>query len=181
MKKVRTTVMVMILTGCTSVDSKENTTEANSNTPEKTKVQTICKTLTSTFRESETKYTVCIDRKFFQPTRFYFYDYGNLIFDGTDYESPLVRFTQKNNDVTTLGVCDELLSIVSDEKLKRLKYKDISQEVIKSCEILPNESDSAHKPFTSDIECKNVTKGLKLVNVGARCLVFKNKTTVYLN
>jgi len=138
----------------------------------------ICKTLTSSFRDLPTRYSVCVQRSMFQPTKFTFYDNKDLIFEGTDHKKSVSVFKRKENDVTTYGICDELITMVSGDIVDTLNYKEIPENVISKCGV-KSESDGSHKPFTRDAECKKSLGFIKLANVGARCSVLKNRRAVY--
>lgn len=163
----------LIISGCSNqpVNKADEIATVIKNNP-------ICKTLTSSFRDMPTRYSVCVQRSMFQPTKFTFYEDKELIFEGTDHEKSVSIFERKENDVTTYGICDELVTIVSGDIIDTLNYKEIPESVISKCGVKP-EIGGSHKPFTIGAECKKSLEFLKLANVGARCSVLKNRRAVY--
>jgi len=166
-------VAIIVVSGCT------NKTINIQNEPALVLEKTSkCQTLTSSFEELPTRYSICVQRRMFQPTSFTFYDNGNLIFEGTDYEKPYVGFIIKENDVTTFGMCDELVVLVTESEKNLIINENIPENVISTCG-MEREDSGHHKPFTRNEDCIIATKSFKPLNVGARCSVIKDRKAVY--
>jgi hypothetical protein len=166
-------LVLLIISGCSNQPAKEVGEEVTA-----IKNRPVCKTLLSSYRNLPTNYSVCVQRSMFQPTKFHFYENKELIFEGSDYKKTATIFKRKVNDVTTYWICDELVTIVSGDIMNILSYEKIPKNVTSECGV-KSENDGSHKPFIRQEECKKSLGAFKLANVGARCSVIKNRTTVY--